>query len=623
MTEQEEFEKWRERIKKAENAYKPYHELCEKIRKYYKNDTQKNKSNIFWSSIETLKPFLYFKTPKVYVERKSKQSNPIEAEAANILDKALGWDLEQFDFDSVIKYARNDYLLLGSGVLYEKYKPSLAKQMAIDGTIVEVLDGEQVETAYIDPVDFIADSEKVGVWEECQWVARIVHMTKEEVVAQFGKELEAFVDESKKEDKNTKVYEIWDKPSKTVLYICKDFAEKILKRTELPDLTGGFPMPKPIFCTLTNDSLIPVPDYTQIKEMLNELDGINDRMRSTIKAIKVSGCYDNSFSELANILAKENELISVSDFDKLRDHGGLAGIIDFMPIGQYVEALAALAQQREGVIQQIYEITGVSDIMRGNSDPAETATAVNRKTNFGTLRNQDRQNDMQRFITDLLKIKAEMICEIFQPETLAQFASEGANPQIVEQAIQVLRMNKTRDLIIGIETDTSFNQDEVGQKTIEAVQIVNDMVTQAFQFVSAQPLLLPLYKQMVQSVVGTLPNTRQFEPVIDEVFNNISQQLAQPSGPDEEEMQEQEKARNDMDKNQIAAQKNQQDFAIKQEQNQIKREELAVKKQIEEEKLAMANKEAEMQKQIADEKLALGLQKEVNANITTGYVKGF
>jgi len=463
----------------------------------------------------------------------------------------------------------------------------------------------------------------VGVWEECQWVARVVHMTKEEVVAQFGKELEAYIaDKTDKEEKNTTVYEIWDKASKSVLYICKDFKQKILKRTELPDLVGGFPMPRPVFCTLTNDSLIPVPDYIQIKPMLAELDGITQRMKSTLQAIKVSGCYDNSFPELANILAKDCELISVGDFDKLRDNGGLAGIIDFMPIAQYVEALGALAQQRADVIQQIYEITGVSDIMRGNSDPTETATAVTKKTNFGTLRNQDRQNDMQRFINDLLKIKAEMICELFQPETLAQFAGAG-DPQINAAAIQLLREDKTRNLIVGVETDTSFNQDEIGQKTIEAVQIINNMVTQAFEFVSAQPLLLPLYKQMVQSVVATLPNTRQFEPVIDEVFNGISQQLAQPSAPDEEDKEAQAKAQNDMAKNQIAAQKNQQDFAIKQEQNQIKREELAVKKQIEEEKLAMAHDEAVMQKEIADEKIALGLEKEVNANITTGYVKGF
>lgn len=613
--EKEEFDKWSERIGKAEKAYADYHELIKEIRGYYKNERKKNKSNIFWSSIETLKPFLYFKAPKIYVDRKSKQHNPAEAAAAHILEKALEWDLEQFDFDSVVKYARNDFLLSGCGVLYEKYTPKLRKVLVND-EVKEVIDGEKIETVYIDPVDFIADSEKVGIWENCQWVARVIDMTKDEVIAQFGKEYAKYIDDDDNgtvKDKNTKVYEIWDKVGKEVIYICRDFQGEVLKRTELPDLENILPMPKPIFCTLTNDSLIPVPDYTEIKTMLDELDGINNRMRLTMQALKVSGCYDNAFPELANILDKDVTLVSLSDFDTLKEAGGLAGIIDFMPIAQYIDTLAALAQQRQDVTAQLYEITGVSDIMRGNSDPNETATAVTKKTNFGTLRNQDRQNDMQRFITDLLKIKAEMICELFQDETLAQFAA-NYDPQVAIQAIDLLRQDKTRNLVIGIETDATFMQDDEQSKTLEAVRIVNDMITQAFQFISAQPLLLPLYKQMIESVVITLPNTRQFEPVIDDVFNKIAAELAQPDQPDEADQKQQA----EMAKTQLQAQKNQQEFAIKQEQNQIKREELAHKARYDNEKLALTRDE--MNKQFALKGTELAIKGQTNENITTGLV---
>jgi hypothetical protein len=250
--------------------------------------------------------------------------------------------------------------------------------------------------------------------------------------------------------------------------------------------------------------------------------------------------------------------------------------------------------------------------MRGNSDPNETATAVTKKTNFGTLRNQDRQNDMQRFITDLLKIKAEMICELFQDETLMQFA--GNNPQVAAQAIAMLRQDKTRNLIVGIETDTTFNEDNTQASTLEAVRIVNDMVTQAFQFVSAQPALLPLYKQMIQSVITTLPNTRQFEPVVDEVFSRIAQELAQPEQPDNGDQAE-------MVKNQLQAQKNQNDLMIKQEQNQIKREELAQKAQIENRKLDQTQEEMTIQKNLKTAELAI--KGKTNENVTTGYVRGF
>ena len=52
---------WLQKIAKAENAYRDYHKLLKDIRRYYRNEIRSDKQNIFWSSIETLKPFLYFK----------------------------------------------------------------------------------------------------------------------------------------------------------------------------------------------------------------------------------------------------------------------------------------------------------------------------------------------------------------------------------------------------------------------------------------------------------------------------------------------------------------------------------------------------------------------------------
>lgn len=618
----EKIERWLKRIETAEKKYEDYHKLVADIREYYKNDKKKNKQNIFWASVETLKPFLYFKQPKVYVERKEKVNDPVQAVACQILEKALEWNIGQFDFDGVIKYARNDYLLGGMGLLYEKYAPTfkmveqaVVSENGIEVTQAEILDSEQVNTVYIDPVDFIADSEKVGIWEDVTWVARKIHMTKKEVVEQFGEHVrEFFVETDDEEDlqKNTVVYEIWDKTTNTIKYVCKDYEQDFLKETEdLLKLQGFFPMPKPIMATLTNNSIIPVPDYSEIRPMLDELDGITERMRKTMQAIKVSGCYDNSFSQLGNILNKDVTLVSINDFVKLRENGGIAGVIDFMPIAQYIQSLEALAQRKAELVTQIYEVTGVSDIMRGNSDPNETATAVTKKTNFGTLRNQDRQNDMQRFITDLLKIKAEIICEQFAPETLANFV-KNVNPQIVMAAIELLKTDKMRGMLLGIETDSSFNQSEEAQKVNDAVTLIHTMVTNAFQVVSAQPLLLPLYRQMIETVVVTLPNARQYEPVIDEVFNKIQQQLSepQPEQPDPEILKVQQQG-----------QKNQQEFAIKQEQNQLKAQEIANKKQIEDAKLMLTKQEMDYQAALKQQEIIR--RGETNENITTGFARGF
>ncbi|MBR1373633.1 hypothetical protein IJ556_04185, partial [bacterium] len=220
----------------------------------------------------------------------------------------------------------------------------------------------------------------------------------------------------------------------------------------------------------------------------------------------------------------------------------------------------------------IYEVTGVSDIMRGFSNVGETATAVNQKTNFGTLRNQDRQNDMQRFLRDLLRIKAEIICEQFSQDNLAMFAPVGysSDAQIVKQAVQLLKTEKIRDMIIDIETDTSLNQEQEQERVIKIMSNINNIISQAFNLVSAQPALLPLYKQMLTSLMVSMPNSRQFASVLEDAFLKISAELNEPKS---------EKPNNEIVTKQLELQEKKiaGDLALKAEQNKIKRDELALK----------------------------------------------
>ena len=620
---------WKNRLATAKKKWNEYHELVKEIRKYYINKSKNNKQNIFWSSIETLKPFIYFKAPVPYVERKSKQNNPVEAAACQILEKALIWDLEQQDFDGVIKYARNDYLISGLGLTYEKFEPVIeqvqtqmqdvdpitGEMISID-TVAEVMTDAKVTTNYIDPHDIIVDTTNVKVWEDVEWVAQSIKMTKQEVIDQFGEKyaeklLDGTIELEKDKESETTVYRIWDKKKKQLLYVSEVLDEFLRVDDDFLKIDGFFPFPKPVFATLDNHGVIPTPDYTEIKCMLDELDGVNKRMKMTMQALKVTGAYDSSFSDLKNMLDAENRLIAVSDFDKIREKGGIDGFVGFMPIGQYIDALQALSERRNQLIQAIYEITGVSDIMRGNSDPQETATAVTKKTNFGTLRNQDRQNDFQRYLTDVLKIKAEVICEQFTPELLAQFAG-NIQPEVFNLAVQLLKTDKIRNLTLGIETDTSFMQSEELEKTNEAVKTIHEMITAAFQVVSAQPALLPLYKQMIESVVVTLPSARQFNTAIDETFNRIAQELAQP---------DQAQPDPDLIRAQAEVQKNQNELQVKEQANAIKEQEVQLKKQAEDNKIMMANKEADMQYALKMAEIEAG--REANANISTGYVRGF
>ena len=150
---------WAKKIDQSEKKYDDFFRLVKETRDAYKahakslseNLNLKSAFNIFWSGIETQKPFLYFKQPKPFLERVNKIANPVESLACKILENALQWDLQQFDFDSVIKYARNDYLISGCGILWERYKPEFMQIMDDNGQFLDIKSSEKVVSEYVDP----------------------------------------------------------------------------------------------------------------------------------------------------------------------------------------------------------------------------------------------------------------------------------------------------------------------------------------------------------------------------------------------------------------------------------------------------------------------------------------
>ena len=583
---------WFAKIAAAEKEYQPYYGLVDETRKFYKDDknSSSGRYNIFWSTIETLKPFLYFKQPQFYIERQNKSAGKAERAACAILERALAWNLAQFDFDSVIKYARNDFLISGTGVLWEQYKPEFSEAINPLNPLetLTIKKDEKVESVYVDPKDFVADCTKKGVWEEIEWVARKIYMSAEDAK-------ETFAVDGIRIKGDILIYEVWDKKSRRVYWLSKAYPNKFLKVSEnASGVQNFFPCPKPIWATQTNDSVIPTPDYCLIKELLSELNGINNRMKLTMQALKVSGAYDNSFPELADILSKDVALVSVSDFSKLRESGGIRGIIDFVPLEQYVAALEQLSQRRQDVINNIFEITGVSDIMRGSSSGADTATAIIKKTNFGTLRNQDRQNDMQRFIRDLLRIKAEIICEYFSEDKLASFLpEEQKNEQgLAAAAVHLLKTEKLRGMFFSVETSNVINQAEENATMLNAVNNLGKIVQEALLTVSTQPKLLPLYRSMVEAIVSTMPRGRSFEAVLEGVFNGIEKELQEDGAQNQFLLGANENAANNLGQNVPNVKQ-----IIELQKNALKDKELNVKAKIEADKIALANKELQIQQE--------------------------
>jgi hypothetical protein len=437
------------------------------------SETTGRRYNVLWSNVETLKPFLYSATPKPVVSNRGDMKDHIAREAAQVLEKALTYTIAEDHFGTTLRNARDDYLLAGRGTAWVRYVPEMQKAQpeaqvsenntddkpgsAPDsgiGDAEEIVTFETVVADYVHWRDFGHDLART--WEEVDCVWRKVAMTRQALIKRFpecGHEVPLDVKTGDREDRRDRdessdkamIYELWSKSEKRAVWLSKSYP-KVLDELEDPlQLDHFFPCPRPIYATLTTDSLIPVPDYAEYQDQADELDELTRRIAAMTKAIKAVGVYDASVPALERILndGHDNTLIPVENWAGLSEKGGLAGAMEMLPVKEVAETLLSLYEARKEVKADLYEITGMSDIIRGSTAPEETATAQRIKSNFASKRLDERQRQVERFARNLIDLIGNIIAVHFDPATLqAMTGCKLMSDQMKQIAQQVEQMKQ-------------------------------------------------------------------------------------------------------------------------------------------------------------------------------------
>ena len=398
-------------------------------------------------------------------------------------------------------------------------------------------------------------SSPARTWAEVRWVARRVYMTRDELEARFGKRLAEDVpldwhpDDISHEDAllprnqifcRASVYEIWDKPSRKAIWIAKGYGDSVLDSRDDPlGLEDFFPTPRPLYATLTTDSLIPVPDYQQYKDQAVEIDNMTARIHAIGKAIKVAGVYDASADGVQRMFSEgaENQLIPINQWMAFAEGGGIKGSLDMLDISTFADVLAKLVEIRAQAKQDLYEVTGISDIIRGTTAASETATAQQIKSQFGTMRLRARQAEVARFCRDIVRIVAEIIAEHFTPRTLLAVSDiqnqADSDAALAPQAIALLKDEKIRPMRIDIETDSTIlaDQQQEQQSRVAFLQMAGQFLQQAIPAATQHPQLAPLLGQMMLFGIRAFPAGAQLEGEFEQAVKQLQQAAQQPQGP--------------------------------------------------------------------------------------------
>lgn len=427
-------------------------------------------------------------------------------------------------------------------------------QIADDGSQegeAEWLAFEEVRLDHVHWEDWF--SSPARTWAEVRWVARRVYMTKEEGLKRFGRvfedveldwlprdigETEAMQPENRL-FRRAQVFEIWDKPTRKVYWLAHGFYDRLLDERDDPlRLLDFFPTPRPMYATLTTESLIPVPDYQLYRDQAVQIDTLTARIEALAKSIKVTGVYDAAQDGVQRMFAEgvENQLIPVNQWGAFAEQGGLKGCLDLLDIGMLAEVLGKLVEVRAAAKNDLYEVTGISDIIRGTSAAAETATAQQIKAGFGTMRLRARQNEVARFARDLIRISAEIVCEHFSPRVMALIADVNAmgatSPTdlvVAPAAIKLLKDDRLRPLRIDIEADSTVmaNHQQEQQSRIQFLTMASQFLQQAVPAVQQTPQIAPLLGQMLLFGIRSFPQGAELEGAFEQAIKKMEQAAQQ------------------------------------------------------------------------------------------------
>ena len=512
-----EFAKWEGRV--------------EKILKRYRDDrtttTAQSHYNILWANVQTLKAATFSRMPKPDVSRRHKDSDPVARVASMLLERALDFEITNTeDFYHSLNSCVYDRFLGGRGTSWIRYEPVIetddmfVSEDELDSdSVSEYLDIEQTPVDYVHWRDFGHNSART--WDEVSCVWRKVYMTRSMLKERFPEDkfdmlwkqipLDASPDEPRTKmtegvTKRGLIYEVWDKEEKCVYWISKSMGKILDKREDPLQLEEFFPCPEPMFSTLTNESLVPVPDFTLYQDQANELDTLSDRIKGLVDAMKVRGFYDAANTDLSRLFTEgdNNTLIPVKNYSAFAEKGGMGGSVEFVDLAPIANALNMAYMAMGQVKQQIYDITGISDIVRGASNANETATAQQIKGQYATLRLKTYQDEVARFASQILKIKAQIICQHFQPETIMKIGgAELLSPtdqRLVPQAIELLKDSPMRTFRIEIATDSMLYADESQEKQdrVEFLQATSSFIEKAIQGAQAVPELTPLLMDLLK-----------------------------------------------------------------------------------------------------------------------------
>lgn len=518
---------WLNLIKDAETAFADFQTKADDIDRLYAdlkrlaNNNRDREFQLFWANCEVLKPSIYARPPVPVVVPKFKDRRSLPRVSSELLERSTNTAFDLADINSTMILLRDDVAVVGRGSPWVRYETKKESDRAT----------EQVCIEHKDRRDFLHDPARK--WQEVGWVAVRAYLTRLEMKDRFEESSrDAWAKASYavlREDRNkgaannqqkAAVWEIWSKSENKVVWVTEGVEELLDEGEPHLKLEGFFPCPKPAYATVQRGSLVPVPDMLFYKDQLEEINQLTARIHALADALRVKGFYPaggeigDAVETALTITDDRKVMVPVSNFAAFGQGGDP---IIWLPIDMVATTLQGVVELRRQVIDDVYQIMGLSDIMRGSTEKDETATAQNLKAQYGSVRIRDKQAELVRVARDLVRITAEIMAENFDKQTLLDM-SQMEMPTNAEISKQIKELeNRAKQIAATAEKTQRAMQKPLPPEAKEQAQGQEQQAQQALQ--AAQQEI-----QQIDQQVSKLEQT----PTIEKVMAYLRDQKIRP-----------------------------------------------------------------------------------------------
>jgi len=603
-TKQGRQDRWSAEMAAAETAFSKFLKQGSKTNDRFLGKGRENgfNLNLYHSNITTVQSMMFGKLPDVSLSRKNADADDDVARVAGMmLRRMLNGDIGKPNdqYSTTLRKCLQDRLIPGSGSARVRYE--FDEEEIQVAPVIDQMSGMEIAPARTEsritneraPIDYVHWRDRrwspVRTWEEVRWDAYRTLMTRDQMKKRFGDELgdkiplTAQTGKTETPEANDpkqdafmrgEVWEIWCKEDEKVYWWCKGMHEILDVKEDPLGLTGFFPSPRPMVANVTTTAFMPIPDYIMAQDSYNEIENLETRISKITEAIKVVGVYDTTAEGVKRMMSEgmENDLIPVDNWALFAERGGLVGAVQWMPIADIAAVLGNLIARRNDAKSMLYEITGISDIMRGaqQSGGAVTATERSLEARFASVRIQAMQDEFAKYATDLIRLRAEVVSKHFQPESIIEQSNIQflpADQQYIQPAIDLIK--DTQALIWRLEVKPEsvamVDYAQLKQERTEYITALATFLQSAAPLVEMDKSATPILLEMLKWGLAGFKGSDEVEGILDQAIEGIKN--AAPEEDSEDPSPEQLKAQMEQQRQQFEQKKMQHAMQMQQMKN--------------------------------------------------------